>query len=179
MPMGAGRGKRRRVWRASGSGRPGARFRLDALPRRHPRYARYVEVLYVRAHDGTAFRFYWVEEYARSGNPTPINRYGVVVDERDSFWVAAAPSLASHSPETHEDDHDIAPLARATYRRMRKGYGLRELDGRECVVYVVEQLRGDHGLHVPSRCGVRFVGDDSYWVVPAIELDIGPLAGAA
>jgi hypothetical protein len=137
-----------------------------------------VEVFYVRAPDGTGFRLYWVEEYARSGDAA-TSRYGVVVDEREPFWAAAARQLERRQGELDADGHHAAPLVQATYRSVRNGYGLSEHQGRECVVYAVEQRSGHHGLHVPSRCGVRFVGDDSHWVVPAMELDIGPLAASA
>jgi hypothetical protein len=120
-----------------------------------------VEVLCSRAHDGTAFRLFWVEEYSRYGGTVLASRYGVVVDERDAFWVAASRRLALRSSGLGVGDDGIAPLAHATCRRSRKHHGLREHHGRECVIYVVEQLRGEHGLHVPSRCGVGFVGDDS------------------
>jgi len=93
-------------------------------------------------------------------------------------WAAAASRLERRSREVHGDAQRPPPLVHATYRSVRNGYGLSDHQGRECVVYAVEQRSGDHGLHVPSRCGVRFVGDDSYWVVPAMELDIGPLAVA-
>ncbi len=53
--------------------------------------------------------------------------------------------------------------------------GLRDHHGRRCAVYVVEQRDAGHDLAVTGRCGVRFVGDDAYWVVPALELDISPL----
>jgi hypothetical protein len=137
-----------------------------------------VEVFYVRAPDGTGFCLYWVEEYARTGD-TATSRYGVVVDEGEAFWVAAARQLERPSRRTDGDVHRLPPLVHATYRSIRNGYGLGDHQRRECVVYAVEQRRGRHGLHVPSRCGVRFVGDDSYWVVPAMELDIGPLAASA
>jgi hypothetical protein len=119
-----------------------------------------------------------VEEYAHSSTAI-TSCYGVVVDERESFWAAAARQLERRLGELDADSHHVAPLVRATYRSVRNGYGLSEHQGRECVVYAVEQRSGHHGLHVPSRCGVRFVGDDSYWVVPAMDLDIGPLAAAA
>jgi hypothetical protein len=137
-----------------------------------------VEVIHVRARDGTGFRLYWVEEYERSGK-TATSRYGVVIDEREVFWTTAARRLERQSPELDGAGHHVTPLVRATYRTVRTGYGLREHQGRECVVYAVEQREGHHGLHVPSRCGVRFIGYDSYWVVPAMDLDIGPLAVAA
>jgi len=175
--MGAGRGRQRRLWRASYGSVPRVCFRLDAVPPRRPRYARYVEALKGRAPDGTGFSLYQVEEWARSGN-APTVRYGVVVDERETFWAAAASRLERRSREVHGDAQRPPPLVHATYRSVRNGYGLSDHQGRECVVYAVEQRSGDHGLHVPSRCGVRFVGDDSYWVVPAMELDIGPLAVA-
>ncbi len=132
----------------------------------------------MRAHDGTGFRLYWVEEYGRSGDKT-TGRYGVVVDEREAFWATTASRLERKSPEFDGDGQVTAPRVHATYRSVRNGYGLREHQGRECVVYAVEQREGGHGLDVLSRCGVRFVGDESYWVVPAMELDIGPLAVAA
>jgi hypothetical protein len=177
MAMGAGRGRERRLWRASYSNVPSARFRLDAVPRRRPRYARYVEVIHIRARDGTGFRLYFVEEYERSGQAA-TSRYGVIIDEREVFWAVAAHRLERQSPELDGAGHHVTPLVHATYRSVRPGDGLREHQGRECVVYAVEQREGRHGLHVPSRCGVRFVGDESYWVVPAMELDIGPLAVA-
>jgi hypothetical protein len=119
---------------------------------------------------------YWVEEYAPSGDAA-TSRYGVVVDERETFWAATARQLERRSGALDADSHPrVGPLVRATYRSVRNGYGLSEHQGRECVVYAVEQRPGRHGLHVPSRCGIRFVGDDSYWVVPAMDLDIGPLA---
>ena len=121
---------------------------------------------------------YWVEEYARSGYPV-TSRYGVVVDEREVFWATVARRLERELPELDADGQRGTPRVHATYRSVRAGYGLREHQGRECVVYAVEQREGPYGLDVPSRCGVRFVGDDSYWVVPAMELDIGPLAVAA
>ncbi len=176
--MGAGRGRQRRLWNASG-GSPGGRFALDALPRRRPRYARYVEVLTGRTINGTEFRLYWVEECPRHWNAATASRYGVVVDNPDSFWVATARRLEPRASERDEGILGEALLARATYRSVRGSNGLREYQGRECVVYAVEQWRNDYGLHVPGRCGVRFVGDDSYWIVPAIELDIGPLASAS
>jgi len=175
--MGAGRGRERRLWRASYGSVPRVCFRLDAVSQRRPRYARYVEVFHVRAPDGTGFSLYWVEEYARSGDAA-TSRYGVVVDEREAFWVAAARQL-ERPPEIDSNVHRLPPLVHATYRSMRNGYGLSDHQRRECVVYAVEQRSGRHGLHVPSRCGIRFVGDDSYWVVPAMELDIGPLAASA
>ncbi len=132
----------------------------------------------MHAPDGTAFRLFSVQEYPRFGDATPARRYGVVVDERDAFWATFADTLALQSPEP-DDGAEVVPLARATYRTVRRGWGLREHQGRECLVYVVEQLIAEHELHVPSRCGVRFVGDDSYWVLPAVELDIGPLASTA
>lgn len=132
----------------------------------------------MRAHDGTGFRLFWVEEYGRSGNEA-TRRYGVVVDEREAFWAAAACRLELQSSELGGGGDRVAPVVHATYRSERNGYGLREHQGRECVVYAVEQREGRHGLDVPSRCGVRFVGDESYWVLPAMELDIGPLAVAA
>jgi hypothetical protein len=119
-----------------------------------------------------------VEEFAHSSDATAASRYGVVVDERDAFWVASARRIERERPELNADSHHVAPLVHATYRSVRNGYGLSEHQGRECVVYAVEQRPGRHGLHVPSRCGVRFIGDESYWVVPALELDIGPLASA-
>lgn len=176
--MGAGRGRRRCLWRASREDEANGRFVLDALARRHPRYAHYVEVLRLRAPDGTAFGLYSVEEYPRSVDSHTATRYGVVVDEREAFWAAAARQLEK-APEAPGDGPGIAPLARATYRNVRGNQGLRDYEGRECVVYAVEQRPGLHGLHVPSRCGIRFVGDDSYWVVPAMDLDIGPLVASA
>jgi hypothetical protein len=113
-----------------------------------------------------------VEECSRHWDAKSASRYGVVVDERDSFWVASVRRL---EPAGSWE----APLARATYRAVPGSPGLRDYQGRECVVYAVEQWNNDHGLQVPGRCGVRFVGDDSYWIVPAIELDIGPLAAAS
>lgn len=175
--MGAGRGRERRLWRASYGSVPRVCFRLDAVPERRPRYARYVEVFCLRAQDGTGFRLYWVEEYAHAG-VVATSRYGVVVDERETFWAVAARQLARQLPES-DVSHCAAPVVHATYRSVRSGYGLREHQGRECVVYAVEQRPGRHGLHVPSRCGIGFVGDDSYWVVPAMDLDIGPLAASA
>jgi hypothetical protein len=176
--MGAGRGRKRRLWRASYGSVPSARFRLDAVPHHRPRYARYVEIIHGRAPDGTGIRLYLVEEYGRSGD-TATSRYGVVIDEREAFWASAARQLERQSPELAGAGRRFSPLVHATYRSTRNGYGLREHQGRECVVYAVEQREGHHGLHVPSRCGVRFIGDESYWVLPAMELDIGPLAVAA
>jgi hypothetical protein len=121
---------------------------------------------------------YWVEEYAYSGGAA-TSRYGVVVDERETFWAAAALQLERRRGDLDADGHNLAPLVHATYRSVRNGHGLSEHQGRECIVYAVEQRSGHHGLHVPSRCGVRFLGGDSYWVVPAMELDIGPLAASA
>jgi hypothetical protein len=168
---------KRRLWTASGSNEASGRFALDVLPYRHPRYIHYVEIALMRTPDGTAFRLYFVEEYTRFADPLAARCYGVVVDERETFWAAAARHLGKIRDEPG-DAREIAPLAHATYRNVR-GNGLHEYDGRECVVYVVEQRTGRHGLHVPGRCGIRFVGDDSYWVVPAMDLDIGPLATAA
>jgi hypothetical protein len=65
MTMGAGRGRKRRLWRASDGNETNSRFVLGAVRTRHPRYAHYVEILRLRAPDGTAFRLYLVEEYTR------------------------------------------------------------------------------------------------------------------
>jgi hypothetical protein len=164
--MGAGRGRRRRVWSASGGGSPSG-FGLDALPSRKPPYARYAEILWTRTSEGTEFGWYLVDEYARSGNPATAKRYSVVVEESEAFWIVSARNLASG-----------ASTMRGTYRSVWKGKGLREHQHRECIVYAVEHQRNRDGILASSRCGVRFIGDDSYWVVPAIEVDVGTLAVA-
>jgi hypothetical protein len=120
-----------------------------------------------------------VEECSRHWDAKSASRYGVVVDERDSFWVASVRRLEPAPSERADATLRGAPLARATYRAVPGSPGLRDYQGRECVVYAVEQWSNDYGLQVPGRCGVRFVGDDSYWIVPTIELDIGPLASAS
>ncbi len=119
---------------------------------------------------------YWVDEYTRFGEVTAASPYGVVVDEDDAFWVAAARRLKVQSSD---ELSPWRPLTRATYRGVPNSKGLREHQGRECVVYAVERRTNNHSLHVPNRCGVRFVGDDSHWIVPALELDLGPLVVAA
>jgi hypothetical protein len=175
--MGAGRGRRRRVWSASGEGSPG-RFGLDALPSRKPPYARYAEILWARTSEGTEFGWYLVDEYARSGNPASAKRYSVIVEESEAFWVVSARRLPSQSPEPDTPSIAGASTVRGTYRSVWKGKGLREHQHRECIVYAVEHQLNKYGILAPSRCGVRFVGDDSYWVVPAIEVDVGTLAVA-
>ena len=111
----------------------------------------------------------------RSIDDGTANRYGVVVDENEVFWAASARRLELESSEADEVSPG-SPLTYATYSSVPNSNGLGEHQGRECVVYAVEQRTNKHGLHVPSRCGIRFVGDDSYWIVPALELDLGPLA---
>ncbi len=160
----------------SGGVTPG-RFRLDALPNRRATYARYTEVLNTRAYDGTHFRCYSVEEYPLRGYIGPPARYSVVIDERDVFWIGAAHTLESSPLAESGAEQHAAPFARGVYRSRRNGRSLHEYDGGDCVVYAVEQRGSARGLLVASRCGIRFVGDESYWVVPAIDLDIGPLAG--
>jgi hypothetical protein len=171
--MGAGQGRRRRVWSASGSN-----FGLDALPSRKPPYARYEEVLWARTPEGTEFGWYLVDEYARSGNPATAKRYSVVVEESEAFWVASARTLELQPPATDAPNPGVAPILRGRYRTVWEGKGLHEHQGRECIVYAVEHQRNKDGIHAPSRCGVRFIGDDGYWVVPAIEIDTGTLAVA-
>lgn len=174
--MGAGRGRQRRLWKTGTD--PGERFRLDAIPSRRPRYARYRECLRGCAPDGMEFRVYSVWEYPRSGNAAKATRSIVVVDEYELFWAASVSRLERQAGGSDGPSFETPPLMYATYRSVRPGYGLPEHQGQKCVVYAVEQRHGAHGLHVPSRCGVRFVGDerDTYWIVPALELDIGPLA---
>lgn len=204
--MGAGHGRKRRLWVVSGSS-PGD-FRLDALPGRRPRYARYTELLWFGLTDGTEIGWYWVEEYTRFGaaktanafaglppgyrarlallgreyveqladyheTRRPTEQYMIVIEESETFWITSVRRLNSQS--TAQDGARMTPTI-ATYRSLRSGHGLDEHQGCECVVYALERQQGKRGLHVTSRCGVRFGGDDSYWVVPAIELDIGPLA---
>jgi hypothetical protein len=165
------------VWAVSARGR-GDRFRLDAVPRRKPAYARYVEVVGLRAYDGTDFRVYWVEEYRRSGDTRHLCSYGVVIDESEMFWVASARRLELGSAEPDQAQPGRVPLMIGTYRSLRHGVGLSEHQGQACIVYAVERVMDDTGTFVPSRCGVRFVGDDAYWVVPAAELDVGSLVPA-
>jgi hypothetical protein len=172
--MGAGRGRRRRVWVASG-GRRG-NFRLDALPRHSPPYAKYTEILHSRTHEGTEFRLYHVQEYARSGNTT-AEKYGVVIEENETFWVTYACGLDMQSSQRNAPSVGGILLPHATYRSVRGYPGLPENQGQECVIYVVEHGKDKQGVRVPSRCGVRFLSDeDSYWIVPAVDLDLGPLA---
>jgi hypothetical protein len=168
--MGAGRGRSRRVWLASGNGPRAARLRLDAVPSRRPAYARYREVFRTRAMTGTAFAVYSVEEYAVAGDHKATARYCVVVEDSEVFWAATVRALDAAAQPGRP-----SAFARATYRRRRPNKGLRNHHGDDCVVYAVEQHEADHPFGVSGRCGVRFVGEDAYWVVPAVELDIGPL----
>lgn len=197
--MGAGRGTRRRV---GGPFVHGALRRTKLEPQRRGRviHTCYVEALHYRTDEGSAHWLYLVDEYGMEASPnvttdpvvehwrrrvhgpgacpppSAMRSYAMLVSEDDLFWAVGArdADAGSHDAGLPRAPLDPAPFAQAVYWSAYQRGRLRERDGERCRVYAAEERPAGRGQRVPARYGIRFPGDDSYWVVPASEIVLAP-----
>ncbi|MGA2455599.1 MAG: hypothetical protein ABSG93_19005 [Solirubrobacteraceae bacterium] len=108
--------------------------------------------------------------------PSAMRSYAMLVSEDDLFWAVGArdPDAGSHDAGRPRAPLDPVPFTHAVYWSAYKRGRLRERDGERCRVHAVEERSAGRGQRVPSRYGIRFPGDDSYWVVPASEIVLAP-----
>jgi hypothetical protein len=195
--MGAGRGARHR---ASVPFVHGTLRRAKLEPQRRGRviHTCYVEALQYRTDDGSAHWLYVVDEYGMRASvtapadpllehwrrracgpgacppPSVARSYTMLVGEDDLFWTVGASDADQEAPDTGRPRAplDAVPFMDGIYwGTYRRGH-LRERDGEQCRVYAVEERSTGKGRRVPARYGIRFPGDDPYWVVPAREVVI-------
>ncbi len=171
--MGAGRGAKRRERIRFGTGAL-RRAKLDPLRRGRAIYTQYSEALSFRTATGDACWLYRAHEYSAglAGKP---RTYLMLVDEHDLFWAVGAREAAAVAPDLRSPLPPLEPVSftHAIYWSASRNELLRERHGTMCLVYAVEEQR-QRGARVPTRYGIRFPDDDSYWVVPAREIYLAP-----
>jgi hypothetical protein len=174
--MGAGRGARRRARRTHQSGGL-RRARLNELCGGRARFTRYAEAVRFRTPEGDECRVFLVEEHGVRQRRGEARTSLLVVEENDLFWVvgaAQADAEPAHPPVPRLPGESV-PFRDATYWCARRNTRLREHNGQRCRVYAVEERRAGRGERGPVRYGIRFPGDEAYWVVPANELILSQL----
>jgi hypothetical protein len=172
--MGAGRGARRRAKSTFHNGGL-RRAQLNALSGGPALYTNYQEAFRFRTREGNECWVYVVEESVGWARQAP-RRHVVVAEEDDLFWVVGArdADLESHNPDELRSPTDPVPFVHGTYWSTPRNKRLRPRNGTRCLVYAVEERNRGRGVRVPVRYGIRFPGDDSYWVVSAAEVDLPP-----
>jgi hypothetical protein len=155
-----------------------------------------VEALRYRSGDGSDHWLYLVDEYGMRASvtaptdpllehwrrracgpdarplPSVMRSYAMLVGEDDLFWAVGATDADRGVADAGRPcaQLDSVPFMHAVYwSAYRRGH-LRDRDGEQCRVYAVEERSAGRGRRVPARYGIRFPGDDSYWVVPAAEV---------
>lgn len=174
--MGAGRGARRRARRTHHTGGL-RRTRLNELCGGRARFTRYTELVRFRTCEGDVCWVYVMEEYGPRSGGGDARRSLVVAEENDLFWVVGAAQADAEPPPPYVPrlPGESVPFRAATYWSAPGDRTLRDHDGRRCRVYAMEERPAGRGLRRPLRYGIRFVGEDAYWVVPACELALSPV----
>lgn len=173
--MGAGRGARRRARLVHHSGGL-RRARLNELCGGRARFTRYAEAFRFRTPEGDECCLYSVEEYGPRSGGADARRGFVVAQEDDLLWVIGAAQADAEPPGPYVPrlPGEPVPFRDATYWSAPRNARLGDHNGRRCRVYAVEERHVGRGLRRPVRYGIRFVGEDAYWVVPASELALSP-----
>lgn len=149
---------------------------------------------YPHTNEGTEYRCYLIDEYGGAADPapSPVERYAVaywrlkfrgpgpcapratrsywdIVSEDDLFWVDGA-RQADEEPCWLSAPFAPVPYLGAIFLSGSRHPRLSERDCARCRVYAAEERSAGNGRRKPVRYGIRFLSDDSYWVVPADEI---------